>query len=110
MYGGAQPVAKGRKSKKRALTEAEYLDDASEPPKKSKKAKVVEATGSALTTIQEEVQDLEPVKVLNKRTRSGKEAEPSPPQPVQPFIPTRRRKPMLRKLKLALEEEDEEAT
>jgi len=40
-------------------------------------------TGSALSTIQEEVQDLEPVKVMNKRTRSGKEAEPSPPQLAQ---------------------------
>jgi len=38
MYGGALPVAKSRKSKKRALTEAEYLDDdASEQP--SKKAR-----------------------------------------------------------------------
>ena len=80
MYGGALSVAKGRKSKKRALTEAEYLDDASEePPKKSKKAKVAETTGSSLSTIQEEVQDLEPVKVLNKRTKSGKGADPSPP-------------------------------
>jgi len=43
-----------------------------------------------LSTIQEEVQDLEPVKVLNKRTRSGKEAEPSPPQPAQPAIPRRK--------------------
>jgi len=110
MYGGALPVAKGRKSKKRALTEAEYLDDASkEPPKKSKKAKVAEATGSALSTIQEEVHDLELVKVLNKRTRSGTEAEPSPPQPAQPSIPRRKRKPILRNLKLA-PEEDEEAT
>jgi len=32
MYGGTLPVAKGRKSKKRALTEAEYLDDAFEQP------------------------------------------------------------------------------
>ena len=110
MYGGALPIAKGRKSKKRALTKAEYLDDASEePPKKSKKAKVAEATGSALSTIQEEVQDLEPIKVLNKRTRRGKEAEPSPPQPAQPSIPRRKRKPVLRKLKLA-PEQDEEAT
>jgi len=69
MYGGALPVAKGRKSKKKALTEAEYLDDAfEEPPKKSKKDKVAEAIGSALSTIQEEVQDLEPVTILNKRT------------------------------------------
>ena len=29
MYGGALLVAKSRKTKKRALTEAEYLDDAS---------------------------------------------------------------------------------
>jgi len=84
MYGGALPVAKGKKSKKRALTEAKYLDEASEEPTKtSKKAKVTEETGSALSTIQEEVQDLEPVKVLNKRTRSGKEAEPSPPSRLQ---------------------------
>jgi len=111
MYGGALPEAKGRKSKKRALTEAEYLDDAfEEPSKKSRKAKVAEATGSALSTIQEEVQDLEPVKVLNKRTRSGKEAELSPPQPAQPSIPRRKWKPIVRKLKLASEEEDEEAT
>jgi len=40
MYGGTLPVAKSRKSKKRALKEAEYLDDASEQPsKKAKKAK-----------------------------------------------------------------------
>jgi len=59
MYGGALLVAKGRKSKKRALTEVEYLKEASEePPKKYKKAKVAEATGSSLSTIQEEVQDL----------------------------------------------------
>ena len=56
MYGGALPVAKGGRLKKRALTEAEYLDNASEePPKKSKKAKIAEATGFALSTIQEEV-------------------------------------------------------
>jgi len=109
MYGGALPVAKGRKTKKRALTKAEYLDEASvEPPKKSKKAKVAEATGSALSTIQEQVQDLEPLKVLNKRTRSGKEAEPSPSQPAQPSIPRRKRKPVVRKLNPAPEEEEVE--
>ena len=109
MYDGALPVAKGRKSKKIALTEVEYLNEASEePPKKSKKAKVAEATGSALSTIQEQVQDLEPLKVLNKRTRSGKEAEPSPSQPAQPSIPRRKRKPVVRKLNPAPEEEEVE--
>ncbi|RHN80676.1 hypothetical protein MtrunA17_Chr1g0190871 [Medicago truncatula] len=39
MYGGALPVAKCRKTKRKALTNDEYLDDASEQPtKKSKKA------------------------------------------------------------------------
>jgi len=63
-----------------------------------------------LSTIQEEVQDQEPVKVLNKRTRSGKEVVPSLPQLAQPSIPRRKRKPVVRKLKIASEEEDEEAT
>jgi len=84
MYGGALPVAKSRKTKRKALTKDEYLDEASkQPAKKDKKAKTdkaSEVTGSG-STIQEEVQDLEPVKVLNKRTRSGKEALPSPIQP-----------------------------
>jgi len=83
MYGGALPVAKSRKTKKRVITEAEYLDDVSEQPsKKAKKVEVAtqaEATGYGMPSIQEEVQNLESVKVLNKRTRSGKEAEPSPP-------------------------------
>ena len=52
---------------------------------------------------------MEPVKVLNKRTRSGKEVIHSPPQPAQPSIPKRKRKPIVGKLKLTLEE-DEEAT
>jgi len=91
MYGGALPVAKSRKSKRKPISEAEYVEEASEKLakkiNKAKKDKAAEATGSALSIIQEEVQDLEPVKVLDKRTRSGKELVPSPPQPVQPSIP-----------------------
>jgi len=30
MYGGALPIAKSRKSQKRKMTEAEYLDDSPE--------------------------------------------------------------------------------
>jgi len=64
-----------------------------------------------MPTIQEEVKDLEPAKVLNKRTRSGKEAEPSPPQPAKPSIAKKKRKHVVRKLKIAPEEEEvEEAT
>jgi len=111
MYGGALPVAKSRKTKRKALSRDEYIDEASEQPaKKAKKAKTEkasEATGSG-STIQEEVHDIEPVKVLNKRTRSGKEAVPSPPQPNQPSIPKRKRKPVVRKLKIASEEEEVE--
>jgi len=115
MYGGTLPVAKSRKLKKRALTEAEYLDDAFEQPsqkaKKAKKEKVSIQVDPAIPTIQEEVTDLAPTKVLSKRTRSGKEAEPSPPQPAQPSIPRRKRRHVVRKLKTALDEEEiEEAT
>jgi len=37
MYGGALPIARNRKSKKRPTSEAEYVDEALEPlPKKAK--------------------------------------------------------------------------
>jgi len=40
MYGGALPIARNRKSKKIATSEAEYVDEAPEPlPKKAKKEK-----------------------------------------------------------------------
>jgi len=40
MYGGALPIARNKKSKNRATSEAEYVDDASKPlPKKAKKEK-----------------------------------------------------------------------
>jgi len=115
MYGGTLLVAKSRKSKKRALTEAEYLDVASQQPsqkaKKAKKEKAFVQVDPAIPTIQEEVKDLAPSEFLSKRTRSGKEAEPSPPQPAQPSIPRRKRKHVVRKLKTAPKEEEiEEAT
>jgi len=115
MYGRTLPVAKGRKSKKRALTEAKYLDDASEQPsqkaKKAKKGKVSIQADPATPTIQEEDKDLAPAEVLSKRTRSGKEVEPSPPQPAQLSIPKRKRRHVVRKLKTAPEEKNiEEAT
>jgi len=47
---------------------------------------------------QQEVQDLDPAKDLNKRTRSGKSAETSQPQPAQ-SIPKKKRKHHVRKLK-----------
>ena len=96
MYGGVLLVAS---KKKRKLTKEEYLseveddEEASEPQKKKAKvAPQVEATGSDRLSIQEEVQDLDPVKVLNKRTRSGKSAETSQPQSAQLTIPKKKRK------------------
>ena len=69
-------MAKSRKTKRKPLTEAEYLEEASEQParkaKKAKKDKASEATSSGVATIQEEVKDLEPDKILLERTRSGK--------------------------------------
>jgi len=60
MYGCALPVTKRKKSKKIALTEAEYLDDdaSEQPSKKAKKAKKEKAStqaNPAVPTIQEEV-------------------------------------------------------
>jgi len=113
MFGGALLVAS---KKKRKLTKEEYLseatEEASEPQKKkAKKVKVApqaEATGSGVQTIQDKFQDLDPAKVLNKRTRSGKTTESSQPQPNQPSIPKKKMKHVVRKLKVASEEEEEE--
>jgi len=115
MFDGALLVAKSRKTKKIALTEAEYLDDASEQPsmkaKKAKKEKAsiqVNEVGPAVPTIQEEVQDLAHAEVLNKRTRSGKTVGTSQPQPAQPSIPKKKRKHVVRKLKIAPKEKEVE--
>jgi len=105
MYGGSLPIAKSRKTKRKALTKDEYLEDASEhPSKKAKKEKVstkVNEVGPAVPTIQEEVQDLDANTVLNKRSRSGKAVSTSQAQPPQPSIPKKKRKTAVRKLKIA---------
>jgi hypothetical protein len=115
MYGGALPVAKSRKTKRKALTKDEYLEYASEQPsKKAKKAKKEKAAvqenivGPAIPTIQEEVEDLEADKILTKRTRSGKTTESSQLLPNQPSIPKKKRKTAVRKMKesIYVEEED----
>ncbi|RHN60523.1 hypothetical protein MtrunA17_Chr4g0026751 [Medicago truncatula] len=116
IYGGALPVAKSRKTKRKALTKDEYLGDASEQPaKNAKKAKKEKAAvqenivGSTIPTIQEEVEDLEPAKILPKRTRSGKSAASSQSALDQPSFPKKKRRQAIRKLKVAdyvMEEED----
>jgi len=96
-------VTKSRKTKRKPVSEAEYLEGASEQPtkkvKKAKKDKAPEATGSGVASIQEEVEDLEADKILPERTRSGKAATTSLIAPEQPAIPKKKRKHVVRKLK-----------
>jgi len=118
MYSGNVKVAKSRKTKRKPVSEAEYLEGASEQPaKKAKKAgkdKAPEATGSGVASIQEEVEDLEADKILPERTRSGKATITSSIASEQPAILKRKRKHVVRKLKeskyVEAEEENAEAT
>jgi len=112
MYGGALPIAKSRKSKKRAMTEAEYVEDALEPAsKKAKKSKVAQQeklVDPEVLSIQQEAQELDASEVLDKRTRSKKSADAP-----QSSIPKKKRKMAIKKLRqaiLAAEEEEEAAT
>jgi len=109
MYGGALPIAKSRKSKKRAMIEAEYVEGT--PEQASKKAKKSKADASQentsdteVLTIQQEAQELDASEVLDKRTRSNKPADTAQS--------SKKRKMAIRKLRqasLAAEEEQEEA-
>jgi len=113
MYGGVLPIARKRKSKKKATSEAVDIEEASEPKKKkAKKAKNVhqeQATGSDVPSIEEEVSDLEPAKILDKRTRSGKTVGSSQSLPPQSTISKKKRKPSIRKMKVSTYVEEEDA-
>ncbi len=68
MYGGELPIAKSRKSKRKDLSEEEYLAE-EQPSKKTKSSKVVkvpEEGGSELQPVQEEAEG-----VPGKRTRDS---------------------------------------
>jgi len=81
----------------------------SKKDKKEKAALQVTEVGSGMPTIQEEVKDLEPVKVLDKRTRGSKFVGSSRSIPAQPKIQKKKRT-LVRKLKesqYVLEEESE---
>ena len=80
MYGGALPIAKSRRSKKRKMTEEEYFEDA--PEQVTKKAKVSKATASQpnptasdVLSFQQEAQELDASEVLNKENRSKKQVD-----------------------------------
>jgi len=73
MYGGSLPVAsKKRKAKKKATSEAADEEVFEPQPKKAKSASQVTEVGYAMPTVQEEVEDLEPVKIIEQRTRGKK--------------------------------------
>jgi len=93
MYGGELPVAKRRKSKRKDLSEEEYLveEQPSKKAKKSKQDKASEEGGFGLPTVEEEAE-----RVLGKKTREGQEDAPSPVQ--APRIPKKSRKKTIRKL------------
>jgi len=118
MYGGSLPIAsKKKKLKKKATSEAAEDEKAYEPqPKKvnkDKKVIQVNEVGSDLPNIQEEVEDLEPVKVLDQRTRAKQYVGSSGSIPAQSRIKKKKSTPV-RKLKesqyILKEEEDVEAT
>jgi len=88
MYGGELPLAKSRKSKRKGLTEEEYLVE-EQPSKKAKKSKIDKA-------LEEEAEESDQSKVLGKRTREGQEDAPSPIQ--APRIPKKSRKKAIKKL------------
>jgi len=78
MYGGTLPIAKIRKSQKRKMTEAEYLDDTPEQVAKIAKAIASQPnpTASGVPSFQQEAQELDASEVLNMKSRSKKQVDP----------------------------------
>jgi len=102
MYGGKLPVDKGRKAKRKEMTEEEYLE-AEQPSKKAMKEKASEKLktgGSDMPSVQEEAQELNPEAIISKKIRSGKAAaSASLSAPEQSPLKKRKRTPATRKLK-----------
>jgi len=101
MYGGKLPVENGRKAKRKEMTQEEYLE-AEKPSKRVKKDKASEKLKTAdsdVPTIQEEVQDLDPEAIVEKKTRSGISAAPaSTKAPKQTLLKKSKKTPTIRKL------------
>ena len=103
MAGTPLRINKKRKSKKTTSEAVEVL--VSEPkPKKAKKAKAAPQVNVAepiLPTIQEEVEDLEPVKILDKRTRGGTSVGSSEAVSAQPKPRIHKKRRCVRKMKVS---------
>jgi len=77
MYGGALPIAESRKSLKRKMTEAEYLDDTPEQAAKIAKTSAPQPnpTASDMLFLQQEAQEADDSEVLTKKSRSKKQVD-----------------------------------
>jgi len=82
MYGGKLPVEKGRKGKR-----------------KEKASEKLKSGASELPTIQEEIQDLNPEAIVEKKTRSGKTGASESRIAHEHTLVKKKRAPKLRKLK-----------
>jgi len=71
MYGGALPIAKNRKSLKRKMTEAEYLDDTLEFAAKIAKSSTPQPNPSAsdMLLVQQEAPEADDYEVLTKKNK-----------------------------------------
>jgi len=71
MYGGALPIAKNRKSLKRKMTEAEYLDDTPEFAAKIAKSSAPQPNPSAsdMLLVQQEAPEADDYEVLTKKNK-----------------------------------------
>jgi len=103
MPGSKLPVEKGRKAKRKELTQEEYLEGEN-PSKKAKKEKASEklkAGSSEVPSIQEEAQELNPEAIIQQKTRSGKQvASPSTTAPEQTLLKKKKKRtPKPRKLR-----------
>jgi len=102
MPGSKLPVEKGRKAKRKEMTQEEYLK-AEKPSKRVKKDKAFEKLKSSayeVPSIQKEAQDLNPEAIIPKKTRSGTTAVPaSSKAPGQTLLKKKKRTPEPMKLK-----------
>jgi hypothetical protein len=99
MPGSKLPVEGSRNSKRKKMSEEEYLE-VENSSKKKKTSDKLKIGGSGLPSIEKEVQDLDTNVVLKRKTRSGKVAASetiiAPEHPPEPK--KKKRKPAIRKI------------
>jgi len=111
MPGGKLPVEKGRKAKRKELTQEEYLEGEN-PSKKAKKEKALEKSktgASEGSSIQEEVQDLNPEAIIQQKTRNGKPVASASTTTAKQIPQKKKRTPKPRKLRESVYTSEESA-